>query len=256
MRRFSSVSIGVARRNIRAYLARPALLLPPLIGPLVFLAAFAGGLAPLSDNAAFRFAANYTTFSFVLAQFQGATFAGLGGGLGLARDFESGFVRRLMLAAPDRRAIIAGYLLSVMALCLVTQLVLLPIGFVAGVEFEGSALDIAGLVGLMVLASVIIALWASGIAMRMQTVQAQPMMQIPVLLAIFIAPSFVPYQLLTGWIHSAASFDPVTAFLDGGRGLITGHRGPVGPALVVALDMVVLFGLWSIRGLRKAEAGG
>ena len=44
---------------------------------------------------------------FVLCQ--SAAFGGVFTGFGIARDFETGFVRRLLLAAPNRTGIVLGY---------------------------------------------------------------------------------------------------------------------------------------------------
>ena len=43
---------------------------------------------------------------------QSAAFGGVFTGFGVARDFEYGFARRLLLAAPDRSGIVAGYALA------------------------------------------------------------------------------------------------------------------------------------------------
>ena len=47
-------------------------------------------------------------------------------------------------------------------------------------------------------------LWAAGVAMRFRTMQAGPLMQIPVFLVLFFAPVYVPLALLQGWIHAVA----------------------------------------------------
>ena len=43
---------------------------------------------------------------------QSAAFGGVFTGFAVARDFEYGFARRLLLAAPRRSGIIAGYALA------------------------------------------------------------------------------------------------------------------------------------------------
>ena len=46
--RFASVALAVTRRNLRHAFTNPALLLPSVMFPLVFLIAFAGGLSRVS----------------------------------------------------------------------------------------------------------------------------------------------------------------------------------------------------------------
>ena len=92
--------------------------------------------------------------------------------------------------------------------------------------------------------------------MRLRTMQAGPIMQMPVFLILFFAPVYVPLSLLDGWIHAVAVVNPLTRVLEAGRGFISGAPTEVAEAFGVALLLGVLFLVWAIRGLRKAEAAG
>jgi ABC-2 type transport system permease protein len=81
-------------------------------------------------------------------------------------------------------------------------------------------------------------------------------MQVPVFAAIFLAPVYVPLDLLSGWIHAAASANPITFLLQAGRGFIAGQPTEVAAAFGVAVALGVGFSLWALRGLRRAEAAG
>ncbi len=63
----------------------------------------------------FDFPSGYTAFQFVFVLLQSAAFGGVFTGFAIARDFETGFGRRYMLAAGHRSGIVAGYALA--ALC-------------------------------------------------------------------------------------------------------------------------------------------
>src|SRR3954470_13263215 len=102
---FTSVARAVAWRSIHNFLTNPAFTLPALIFPLFFFTAFAGGLSNVSNVPGFDFPSGYTAFQFVFVLLQSAAFAGVFTGFSVARDFESGFSRRLLLAAPNRDAI-------------------------------------------------------------------------------------------------------------------------------------------------------
>jgi ABC-type multidrug transport system permease subunit len=67
---------------------------------------------------------------------------------------------------------------------------------------------------------------------------------------------YVPINLLKGWIHGVATINPATAFLEAGRGLISGASDHTLLAFLSALLLIALFGLWTIAGLRNAEASG
>ena len=109
MRSFLSVAFAVAWRVLHNVFTTPSLFLPGMIFPLFFFTAFAGGLSRVTDIPGFDFPNGYTAFQFVFVLLQSAAFGGVFTGFGVARDFEYGFARRLLLAAPKRSGIIAGW---------------------------------------------------------------------------------------------------------------------------------------------------
>ena len=76
-------------------------------------------------------------------------------------------------------------------------------------------------------------LFGTGVAMRLRTMQAGPAIQMPAFLLLFLAPVWVPYDLLTGWVQAAASVNPVTLVLETGRGFLAGDPTKVLPAFAV-----------------------
>jgi hypothetical protein len=70
VRRFVYVTRAVAWRSIHNTLANPAILLPSLIFPLFFLAAFAGGLSKVAEVPNFHYAPGYTAFQFAFVFLQ------------------------------------------------------------------------------------------------------------------------------------------------------------------------------------------
>ena len=85
-------------------------------------------------------------------------------------------------------------------------------------RITGDGVDVFGLYGLAALLVLVGYGWAAGVAFRFRSIQAGPLMQTPLFLILFLAPVYVPLTLLKGWIHSVASINPATAFLDAGRG--------------------------------------
>jgi len=250
------IALAVAWRSVHNYLTNPAFLLPSLVFPLFFFTAFAGGLSAIGNVPGFDFPSGYTAFQFVFVLLQSAAFGGVFTGFGIARDFESGFARRYLLAATDRRAIVAGYALAALVRAGVTWAVLTTVALVAGMQVAGSGVDLFGLCGLAVLVNVAATLWAAGVAMRVRSIQGGPLMQFPAFLILFLAPVYVPLELLSGWIHAVASVNPVTALLEAGRGFISGEPTVVGLAFAIAVALPLLFALWARGGLRRAEAAG
>ena len=250
------VALAIAWRGLHTYVRRPDLFVPSLIFPLVFFASFAGGLSALGSVPGFQFPAGYTAFQFVFVLCQSAMFAGLFTGFTLAFDFESGFARRLMLAAEDRRGIALGYALVALSRAAITLAVVTSVALVAGMRMTGDGVDLFGLYGLAALLVLIGYCWAAGVAFRFRSIQAGPLMQTPVFLILFLAPVYVPRELLKGWIHEVASVNPATAFLDAGRGFISGAPEHSVLAFACAIALILLFAIWLLTGLRRAEAAG
>ena len=251
--RTRSVACAVAWRGIHNAFTSPALLLPSVLFPLFFFIAFAGGLSGVQNAPNFDFPSGYSSFQFAFVCVQASAFGGVFTGFSIASDFEFGFARRLLLAAPHRGGIVIGYMLSAMARAVFVLSVVLLAGLVSGMRVDGSPGDMLALLALALATSATATLWAAGIAMRLRTMQAGPAMQMPVFLILFLAPVWVPYDLLTGWVKVAASVNPVTLVIEADRGLIAGDPAKLLGAFAVAAGLAALSLLWARGGLRSAE---
>lgn len=250
------VASGVAWRTLHNVATTPAILIPSLAFPLFFFTAFAGGLSQVARVPGFEYEPGYTTFQFCFVLVQAAAFGGVFTGFGIARDFESGFARRLLLASPNRTGIVLGYALAAAARFVLTAAVLTAVALVAGIRVFGGPFDVAGLYLLALIVNAAAILWAAGVAMRFRTMQAGPVMQMPVFLILFFAPVYVPLPLLTGWIEAVATVNPFTYVLEAARSMLAGEEVHVAAAFATAVVLVLVFSLWAVRGLRKAEAAG
>jgi ABC-type multidrug transport system permease subunit len=256
VRRFADVAGAVAWRSIKRFATNPQLLLPSLIFPLFFFVAFAGGLSSVGDVPGFDFPSGYTAFQFVFVLLQASAFGGVFTGFAIAGDFESGFSRRLLLAAPNRLGILAGYAAAALTRALIVGTLLFAVALATGMHIDGGALDLLGLVALVLLVNLTATGWSAGVAMRLRTIQAGPAMQMPVFIVLFLSPVYVPLALLAGWVHSVAKVNPYTALIEGGRDLISGAHVRAGLVYGVAFLLLIAFALWGVRGLRSAERAG
>lgn len=256
MRRFWTVTAGVAWRSVRAVFLKPSILVPSLIFPLLFLAAFAGGLSSISRLPRFHYGPGYTAFQYVYVVLQSAAFAGTFAGFAVARDFQTGFARRLLMSATGRSGIIAGYAVGALIRWLLTVTAVTVAALLAGLEVRSSFADLLGLLGLAVMTNLAACLWGTGVAMLVRSEQAGSLIQGPVFIILFLAPVYVPLNLLKGWLHAAAAVNPATLLLDAGRSLFAGRPVQVDLAFAVMGLVVVLMFVWAHRGLRSAARGG
>jgi ABC-2 type transport system permease protein len=256
MRRFLTVTEGVAWRSTHNAITNPAFLLPSLAFPLFFLAAFAGGLSAVGNVPGFDYEPGYTAFQYVFVFIQSAAFGGVFQGFSIARDFENGFAQRLMLAAPNRGGIIAGYAIAALLRWLLTATVVTVAALIGGMDVPGQGVDLFALLVLGLLANFTAVLWACGVAMRLRSESAGSLIQMPVFLILFLAPVYVPVDLLNGWIEAVAKINPATAVLEAGRSLLAGSPEKVGLALGVFAVGIAVMAVWARTGLRSAERAG
>jgi ABC-2 type transport system permease protein len=256
LRRTLDVALAIAWRGIHNAFTNPAFLLPSVLFPLFFFVAFAGGLSVIQKTPNFDFPSGYTAFQFGFVCIQAAAFGGVFTGFAIAGDFEFGFARRLLLAAPNRGGIVIGYMLSAMARALFVLCVVFVAGLISGMRIGGSVADMLALVALALAVSATSTLWACGIAMRLRTMQAGPVMQMPVFILLFLAPVYVPLPLIAGWVHDVAQLNPSTALLETARGFISGEPEKVGLTVAGLAMLFSLTVLWARGGLRSAERAG
>jgi ABC-2 type transport system permease protein len=253
--RYLAVVRTVAWRNLHSIVRRPALLLPPLVFPLFFYMAFAGGLSAVGDLPGFNYY-NYDAFQFVFVLLQSAAFGGVFIGFAIGADFDAGFTRRLFLGARNRSAVIAGFGVAGFIRAVLVWVVVFGIALATGMKVGGDGVDLAGLVGLAVVVNIAAFLFAAGVMTRLRTLQAAPAMQLPLFMILMTAPVYVPRQLLQGWIATVTKVNPMTAILESGRSLIAGGPFHVLLAFGAAAGLATLLSIFAVRGLRKAEAAG
>ncbi len=251
---FFQIAWAVAGRQTYKYFTNPAFLAPALF-PLFFFVAFAGGLTRVGDLPGFDYAAGYIAFQYVWALLQAVTMGGAFTGFSIASDFENGFARRLMLAASNRYGIILGYTLASLVRAFMTGTLVTVLALLTGMPITGG-FDFFGLIALAILANIAATLFGAGIAMMLRTQQAGPVIRTPIFLVLFLAPVFVPLNLLTGWIETVARLNPFTAILDASRGFMAGDPQNVLPAFAISAALILVLSLWAVLGLRSAENAG
>jgi ABC-2 type transport system permease protein len=256
LRGIANVAFALAYRQITVLLKNPSLFVPPMLFPLLNFTAFAGGLSRLRHVPGFDFRGGYTAFQFVFVLLQSAAFGGVFAGFGIARDFERGFARRLLVSAPRRTGIVVGYAIAALFRWAMIAVVLTIVALAVGMNVGGDGVDLFGLYLLAVIFNQVGLLWACGVAMRLRTVQAGPLMQTPVFMALFLSPVYVPLHLLQGWIHAVARVNPLTFILEAGRGFIEGRPTGVATGFGLALGLALVFSVWARTGLARAERSG
>ena len=99
----------------------------------------------------------------------------------------------------------------------------------------------------------IAACWSALIALRFKTQSAAPLMQTVMLAAVLCTTAYAPQALLTGWLATAAEYNPFTQVVDAARQGFVGGVSWSGtwPAIVVIAALTALLGWLALRGMRR-----
>src|SRR5512132_4543271 len=213
-------------------------------------------LIPTERAPGFDYRPGYTAFIFAFVLCQSAAFGGVFSGFSIAADFQFGFGRRLLLATPHRSALILGYGIVALFRATITIGVVTLVGLAVGMNIDGGGLDVFGMYGLAAIINVTGLLFAAGVALRFRSLQATPLMQVPVFLLLFLAPVYVPRELLGGWVHAVAPFNPATHVMETVRDLVAGQGSEYLTTLAVIAALLAAVFVFAITGLRRAEAAG
>src|SRR4051812_32828217 len=211
-----SVALVLWRRSLNEVLRVRGALLPATIAPVIFMLGITGQFGRLTGLEGFP-TDSYISWIVPLSCLQGAGFAGAATGSNLARDIESGWFDRLLVAPVPRPVLVIGPILAAITRAMIPVTVVLVVGLAIGGELTGG---IQGLMALYVAAAgfcAVAGVWGTYMAVTFRTQQAGPLMQQGVFLAVFISTAYTPLVLLRGWLSSAANVNPVTHVLELGR---------------------------------------
>lgn len=246
------VALAIVRRALVGITRVPAAVGPILIMPIFFMIAFAGSYSAIVNLPGFP-TDNALSWFVPYACVQGAAFGGMGVGFSTARDLESGFYDRLLLAPINRMALVLGPIGSSVIRSTFPLFTVLPIGLLLGAEWPGfTGFLLLALAGALM--AIFTGLWALGIVYRMKSQRAMGLVQVGIFSSLFLSIGQVPLSVMQGWLHSAARLNPTTnvlrmarqGFLDGG---VTWDL--TWPGLVAAVLLIVALSIWTATGFRK-----
>jgi ABC-2 type transport system permease protein len=250
----SSVLLGqvreMAARSIRQTLRQPALIVPPIAFPLILLAVNVGGLDAATKIPGFP-ADSYLDFAIAIAFVQGGLFALINAGSGLARDVETGFLKRLALTPMKRAALLLGNLAGVMTVAGGSALIYLGVGLAAGLEVKAGA---AGVLVLLVLALLIaLGFAALGALVGLRTGSGEAVQGFFPLffVLLFLSSMSLPRNLIEqDWFRTIATYNPVSYLLEGLRSLVI--TGWDGEALALGFGIALAIVLAAVTGASRA----
>ena len=240
----------LARRSVMQTLRQPALIVPPIAFPLMLVAVNSAGLQAATDIPGFP-TDTYVDFAIAVAFIQGGLFAMINAGSALARDVETGFLRRLAMTPMQRPALLIGHLAGVLLVALVSSLVYLLAGFIAGMHMAAGPGGVVGILALAMLIALGFAALGAYVGLRSGSGEAVQGFFPLFFVLLFLSSSSLPRPLIEHeWFRTIATYNPLSYLIEGIRALVI--DGWDGEALALGFGTAVAIALVAVAAASGA----
>jgi ABC-2 type transport system permease protein len=245
--------VAITGRAIRGILREPELFIFALIIPVFFFVVQIGALGKVAE--AQLGISDYAAFQLPISVLFAA--ASTSGGNALVLDISGGYWDKLSLTPAHRSSLVVGNLFGEMFAVLGYSLVLLVFGFVIGVRFDNPVIGPLGLLALTLLFGIGFAAVSIAVALATGSVRATQSTFIIFFPLLFLTPSALPRDLMTGWFETAVSLNPMTYVIEAARSFLFGFDEAVVAKgfLAAALFSALTFGLTALAFRRRVRMG-
>jgi ABC-2 type transport system permease protein len=243
--------VAITGRAIRGILREPELFIFALIIPVFFFVVQIGALADVAEQQ-LRIP-NYAAFQLPISILFAA--ASTSGGNALVLDIAGGYWDKLSLTPAHRSALVVGNLFGEMFAVLGYSLVLLLFGFAIGVRFASPVVGPVGLLALTLLFGIGFAAVSIAVALATGSVRATQSTFIIFFPLLFLTPSALPRELMTGWFETAVSLNPMTYVVEAARSFLGYGGGVLNGFVAAALFSALTFGLTALAFRRRVRMG-
>jgi ABC-2 type transport system permease protein len=246
--------VAITGRAIRGILREPELFIFALIIPVFFFVVQIGALGDVAEQQ--LGISNYATFQLPISILFAA--ASTSGGNALVLDIAGGYWDKLSLTPAHRSSLVIGNLFGEMFAVLLYSLVLLLFGFAIGVRFvDNTLLGSLGLLALTLLFGIGFAAVSIAIALATGSVRATQSAFIIFFPLLFLTPSALPRELMTGWFETAVSLNPMTYVVEAARSFLFDFDGALIAKgfLAAALFSALTFALTALAFRRRVRMG-
>ena len=201
-------------REMRTSIRTPAYLIPNLVVPIFFFFVMVGALQEFAGSFGIE---NWKAFQLPVA----IIFAAQGGsaGLNMVADIESGYLDKLLVTPASRLSILVGAMTADLMRVTAHATIMLLVGAAAGVHFETGVLGALVLIGLSGFYGLSYSGFGFAMALKTGNAQSTQTVQFLFLPLLFLTTLFAPKEALSGWLATAATFNPLTYLLSGMRSL-------------------------------------
>lgn len=238
-------------RSLLVSFRTPSAIVPPLILGGFFLVIYEGQLGGASGFIP-GIGGEYINFilplSIVSSSLSGAGVAGQS----LVRDIESGYFDKLSLTPLSRSALVLGPTIAGAVILAIQAAFIVFVGTLLGFDPVTGIAGSFAVIGLAMLLGLSFAGFTIGLALLTGSAAATQSGSFLFFPLTFLTATFVPIDLLEGWLKTAATLNPITYILDAMRVIATDgwDMTVIGGGLLACLVLGVLTFAFSIYGLR------
>lgn len=231
----------------------PGAAIPGVLAPTIFFLGLNGVFGGLIHLSGFG-TTSYESFIVPVSMLQGAGFTGAAAGVNLARDYEQGWVDRLLVSPAPRWVLLTGNVLAAAVRAFVPATFVLAIGFVIGVQWPG----IDGLVvcyTMVAAMAAVAACWGSMLALHYKSQSAAPLMQAGTMALVLLTPAYAPLALLQPWLEKVAEINPVTHVIEAARQGFVGSVtwSDTWPGLLALAGLLAVLGSLALREMCRTN---
>jgi len=241
----------LTRRTLVTIFRTPESILPPIGISLFFLVIYEstlGRAAGFLPNIGGSYLGFILPLSIISSSLSGAGIAAQN----LVRDIERGYFDKLLLTPISRTALLFGPILAGAVILGIQATLVLSVGLLMGLEPTTGLPGVLTLIGLAVLLGTGFAGFTVSAALGSGNAAATQGASFVFFPMTFLAPTFVPIELLDGWLKTAASLNPITYVLQAMRALLnTGWDGElILQAVIACLVLAALMYSLAVLALR------
>jgi len=215
-----SDTIQMVRRNLRHIPRSPELLLDVTVQPVIFTLLFVyvfGGAIEIPG-------VSYVNYLMAGIFVQTLVFACMTSGIGLAYDLQKGLIDRFRSLPMSRSAVVAGRTLTDLLRGKLAVTIMFVVGLAVGFRPEGTVLEWAVGLGILLLFSFAFSWIGVTIGMLVRTPEAvQAAMFVFVFPLTFVSSAFVPVDTMPSWMQTFAANQPLTKVINMLRDIFIGQ---------------------------------
>ena len=238
----------LTRRSLTTILRTPEALLPPIAISIFFLVIYQstlGRAAGFIPNIGGDYLGFILPLSIVSSALAGAGIAAQN----VVRDIERGYFDKLLLTPVNRATLLLSPMLAGALILGFQASIVVGVALLLGLEPATGWPGLLAVVGLAVLLGTGFAGFTVSAALGSGSAAVTQGASFVFFPLTFLAPTFVPLELLDGWLRTAAQLNPITYVMGAMRALINGGWDVAAIGQAVAVCLLLALATYALAAL-------